>query len=250
MSGRLNRGVLLLAVGLIVLSPLSAEQVSAHHYEDSPIQPGAEIDYPGICSFNFVYEDTSENRYIGTAGHCVDHEGQYVIPAGFDQAIGQVTWRAYDDGLDFALIDIEEDLYHLVDPSVRHWGGPTGVATQADTAPGDRILHYGNGVYYRESELTSPRAGILLDHSDETYCAIAGVYGGDSGSSILTGDGLALGVNARLGLGCEPPTSLAGPTIPSILEEAKAQTGLELEVVTAPLEDAVDREQDRVEHLP
>ncbi len=250
MNGRLVPAATLVMVAVLLTVPLPADPASAHHHEDTPIQPGAEIGYPGLCSFNFVYEDASGKLYIGTAGHCVDHEGQYVIPAGFDQAIGQVVWRAYDDGFDVALIEIEPDLYHLVDPSVRHWGGPTGVATQDDTRPGDPVLHYGNGVYYRESELLRPRVGLLVDHGPETYCAMAGVYGGDSGSGILTGDGKALGVNARLGLGCQPPTSLAGPTIPYILDRAEDETGLQLDVVTAPLNDPVDREEQRVHHLP
>lgn len=250
MSERLGPAVVLAATAMLVLVPLPADTASAHHYEDSPIQPGAEIDHPGLCSFNFVYEDQAGDLYIGTAGHCVD-EGQYVIPADFDRAIGTVVWDAYDDGLDFALVSIDADLYDLVEPSVRHWGGPTGVATQQDTSAGDVLLHYGNGVYFRESELLRPRTAALVDHTEERYCAMAGIYGGDSGSGILTADGKALGVNVRLGLGCTPPTSLEGPTVSHVLDRAEQDAGLELDVVTVDgLKDPVERETQRVQHLP
>lgn len=249
MTGAPGRGWLLVIVGMLVLVP-AAQQASAHHYEESPIQPGAEIGYPGLCSFNFVYADQVGALYIGTAGHCVDHEGQPVIPADYDQAIGEVVWRAYGDGLDFALIEIEPELYDEVDPTVRHWGGPTGVAAQEDREVGDPVLHYGNGVYYRESELLRPRVGVLVDPGATHYCADTGVYGGDSGSPVLTGDGLALGIVVRLGLGCEPPTSLHGPTLPYILDRAEQQAGLDLDVVTGPLTEPVEREQQRLAHLP
>jgi hypothetical protein len=162
--------------------------------------------------------------------------------------IGTVEWRAYEQGLDFALIEIDPDLHDLVDPSMRHWGGPTGVATPDDTTTSDALYHYGNGVYYRESELLRSRVSGLVDHGTDTYCAEAAAYGGDSG--ILTADGKALGFNARRGPDCTPPTSLEGPTIPRVLDQAERQAGLDPDVVTAPLNDPVDREIQRVHHLP
>lgn len=249
MDRRLAVGGFVLAVALVASTGGFLGEASAHHYEESPIQPGAELSYPGLCSLNFVFEDPDERLFIGTAGHCVSHEGQYVIPADFDQAIGQVHWIG--EGLDFALIEIAEHLYDRVDPQVRHWGGPTGVALQSDTQAGDLVLHYGNGVYFQESELTTARAGILADQTAELFCTYASVYGGDSGSPMITADGQALGVNTHIPLDeCTPPTSLAGPTIEHALEQAEAQKGLKLDVVTAEMTDPMDREADRLAHLP
>lgn len=245
MLGRSKIGALAVLGGLLLV-PASSLPAGAHHHASSPIQPGAEISYPGVCSFNFVFEDTQGALYIGTAGHCVSRKGQYVIPAEFDQAIGQVAWIA--EGPDFALVEVEPSLYDRVDPAVRHWGGPTGMASLNDTQTGDRVQHYGHGAYYRESEATRPRTGVLVTHTNQTYCAEEPVYGGDSGSAVLTGDGLALGIATQIGVGCLPPTALQGPTVSHVLASAR-QAGLNLSVVTAPLADPVEREQARIAHL-
>lgn len=243
-------GARTLIVALIVaaLAP-GLSPVAAHHH--AVIQPGANMVEPYGCTLNFVFEDAGGDLYIGTAGHCVDEEGQQVHVDGIADAIGEVAWRDYWDinDIDIALVDIYDAKEDLVDPSVRYWGGPTGVAAQDETGPGTSVIHYGYGIGYGASETTRPRAGALVTQDEKAYCADTPVIYGDSGSPVMTGDGQALGIVARLGVYCLPQTTLEGPTVPRIIDQAKIQKGLDLSLVTTPLEDPVDREQDRLAHL-
>lgn len=196
-----------------------------------PIQPGAGISTPiGGCTLNFVYEDAQGTLYIGTAGHCanVGHR----IRAG-NVEFGTVVYseNAYPI-IDFALILIDPEDYHLVSPAVRYWGGPTGLFQYGEGQRGDRVMEYGYGMGYSSTEYTRRRVGVLSTVHPQRYSAALNCIFGDSGGPVLHGPtGKALGVVDVLQI---PGT--AGSLISYGLNRARILTGIDVTLVTAPLE--------------
>ena len=257
----------LVAVSVLGFAPVS----SGHHYV--AIQPGVERPGPRIggdasapppCTYNFIFRDQKKRRYIGIAGHCAGFatngvgQEMHVTDVG---RIGTVVWEApYPDGrncgfeglrpegaeycIDFALVEIDRALYGHIDPAVRHWGGPTGFVPSEEIAAGMTMYHYGRGNGFHASEMTRPRVGVVLG-------TVAGGCGyrtafpttpGDSGSPQIAGDGRALGFMTL----AEGDGAL-GMSIGCVLDAA-AKAGYRLKLETAPLTDAVQREQDRIAH--
>lgn len=123
------------------------------------IRPGAWIISPAGCTANFVFG--SEGDYsIGTAGHCTEVGDEVTIIAapGIVMAIGE-TVKSVDNGVgdDFALIDIYPEMQQHVNPSMAHFGGPTGVG---DPQFGDLVTHTGHGVVIGTGG--TPRAGVVV----------------------------------------------------------------------------------------
>lgn len=240
-TSRHKIGVLaLLAIALLAIPTPHSE---AHHY--FAIQPGALI--KPTCTLDFVFRgaDPSGGRglFIGTAAHCVEKEGIRVrVPALGE--FGTVAYRreAFDDdgslhALDFALIEIDRDKYKHVDPSVRFWGGPTGI--EWEPTAGMQTIHYGQGLGFHATEASRPRTGLIEYVKSERYwgefsgwyVALHPINAGDSGSAVLTAEGKALGTlnliaAAEKGL-------VSGPTMPLILHALKTE-GWRLSLVTAP----------------
>lgn len=236
----------LVGLSLIVgVAPGLLPGAEAHH--NKPIQPGARMTAPFGCTMNFVFRDAAAQLYIGTAGHCVRAEGEAVRVSGVAEPIGSVVWKGID--VDFALVAIDPALQGLVSPSVRHWGGPTGVskATPLRVSP-DVIYHYGFGIGYGLSELTRPRAGLLTFQGPAFFLAETTATFGDSGSPIILDSGEALGVVSEFAL-TQAHTD-RGPTVEYILAQAQVEKGLALSLETAPLKDPVARELERAKHRP
>lgn len=241
------RRILFLTLFILVNVPAAVE---AHHYQ--PIQPGALLGDP--CTMNFVFKDAKDALYIGAAGHCVPGEGRRAIAPEIG-GFGTIVFSREDSVnftepgnqsgplLDFALIKIDEDKYDLVDPAVRYWGGPTGIETQYAT--GSATLHYGQGLFWQATEMSRPRYGVLQERYrsgpfTDWYLASHAIMGGDSGSSLLTGTGTALGIidTVAVTFGNQPGV-IGGPTVELILEEL-AKDGIDVELVTAPFSSPTD----------
>jgi hypothetical protein len=260
----------LVAVSVIGLSPVS----SGHHYV--AIQPGSERPWPRVvkpppfdvgtppCTYNFVFRDQKHRRYIGTAGHCTGHEitevGQVMHIRDVGR-IGTVAWKAplprdqrecgeqlrpegVDPCVDFLLVRIDRALYGHIDPAVRHWGGPTGYLKADEIEAGLRMYHYGYGRGPHASEMSRPRAGVVLGMVPGG-CGYRTAYplsGSDSGSPQIVEDGRALGWMTTV----EGDGAL-GMTVDCAIREAR-KAGYRLKLETAPLTDAVEREQARLSH--
>ncbi|WP_034271584.1 hypothetical protein [Haloechinothrix halophila] len=123
------------------------------------IRPGAWIISPAGCTANFVF-GTDGDYSIGTAGHCAEVGDEVTIIAapGIVMAIG-TTVTSVDNGVgdDFALIDIYPEMQQHVNPSMAHFGGPTGVG---DPQFGDLVTHTGHGVVIGTGG--TPRAGVVV----------------------------------------------------------------------------------------
>jgi trypsin len=232
--------VVALVGSLLLMSAAPMPLAEAHHLR--PIQPGAQMTAPNGCTMNFIFGDQSGKLYIGTAGHCAN-AGQSVS-LGDIANIGTVAWDS--TGADFAMVAISPALYSLVDPAVRHWGGPTGVAAPTST-PGTLLYHYGYGLGFSTSELTRPRVGELTMSDGQSYLAETSATFGDSGSPFIAGDGKAVGVVSEYAF--DAAHTDRGPTVAYIIQRAQVEKGLTLHVVTAPLTDAVERTIAQLEHV-
>lgn len=202
---------------------------------DKPIQPGAVINAPHGCTFNFVFRDANRRLYIGTAGHCVDRVGQ-VVTDGQDRGVGTVVYRRQDPGDydDFALIRIYSSRYGDVNPAVRHWGGPTGYTTHTQTATGDRVLLSGYGMIFDLTSATRPRPGVLVQDDHADYRTYSPSIFGDSGGPVLhEATGKALGVVSGFIVPEFPQTISDGPTVARALYLLKTG-GIKVSLVTAP----------------
>jgi hypothetical protein len=194
---------------------------------DGVIQPGDALTVGNgqrICTYNFVF-DGSDDVYIGTAAHCV-YDGQTVGTEGFP-TMGTVVHDG--GGVDFALVDVDDELEHRVQAGVKgHPSAPLGVAERADTDRGD--LHYvsGYGTGFQGDETTREnRWGLQLAHGSSGYQSVTPFSPGDSGGPVVHAPtGQALGVagyiQACVGLtvdtGCTvPPVRVGGPTIDASL---------------------------------
>ena len=206
------------------------------------IRPGAWMFSPSWCTMNFVFGGTSGTTtttaakgkaaagkktatsgggsgwYIGTAGHCaeVGDEVTLIAAPGLLMNIGR-TVKSYnnDIGKDFALVEIYPEMVQYVNPSMTHWGGPTG--TNQNVAVGDPVVHSGHGLAIGTGG--TPRAGVVTyvgngDNNAETaYGWDGAAMLGDSGSAVRHVDGRAEGNLTHLVVGTEyAPAFIAGTT--------------------------------------
>lgn len=232
-------------------------------FDRPPIQPGAPIlgfvdRASQACTLNFVYEDAEGTLYIGAAGHCTGPEGVRVAHPVLGSFGTVVFHHVHNPGtpqlgtptegpqaLDFSLIEIDEDKHAYVDPSVRGWGGPTGVAEEVEQ--GSLVHLYGHAGVAKATEPTRQRSGIYEYAIEEGayegwYVAAHPTYGGDSGGAILTGDGRALGTMNTVA--ATAGGTQAGPTIALVLDHL-AETFGELSLVTADFQPLEDTEPDQ-----
>ena len=178
------------------------------------IRPGAWMFAPSWCTMNFIFRGGSTTTstttkgggkkaatsgggggsgwYIGTAGHCaeVGDEVTLIAAPGVLMVIGK-TVKSIDGGLgrDFALVEIYPNMVQYINPSMTHWGGPTG--TNSDVAVGDPIVHSGHGLAIGTGG--TPRAGVVTHVEGTAYgWDGAGIFG-DSGSAVRHAGGLAEG---------------------------------------------------------
>jgi hypothetical protein len=191
------------------------------------IHPGVQTDTAGgQCTANFIFTAGSD-VYIGQAAHCASTGGQTdtdgclagSLPLGTPvtvegashpgtlaysswvtmQALGETDADtcAYND---LALVRLDPADVAKVNPTIPHWGGPTGVDTDG-TAAGDRVYSYGNSSLRFGITQLSPKTGISLGSgggwSHDVYTVSPGIPG-DSGSAFLSPSGQALGVLSTL----------------------------------------------------
>lgn len=179
------------------------------------IRPGAWMIYPNWCTMNFIFSSTGwldgGPYYIGTAAHCVDRVGGFVVvavsptPGALPRAVAvgtvsHITSVSGDQviGSDFALVRIDSALSASISPSMTLVGGPTGVYRGASVVA---VLQAGHGAVLGTGGMA--RAGSAVSYSS-TYphgygMALLAVIG-DSGSPVRTSSGEALGNVTHIGV--------------------------------------------------
>ena len=186
------------------------------------IRPGSWMIAPAGCTMNFVFGSASD-YYIGTAGHCasVGDEVTLVAAPGVLMNIG-TTVRSVDNGIgnDFALVDVSPQMEQYVNPSMAHFGGPTGVGSPQ---PGDVVEHSGHGLVIGTGG--TPRAGVVVYRGNgdggDAFAWVGAASPGDSGSAVRLANGQAAGDLTHLVVGGPyVPGDVAGTTIAKMLQIA------------------------------
>lgn len=205
------------------------------------IQPGAAIITPHTtCTAGFVHSGPDGTRYLSTAGHCFGDQ----VECRYDAArvridgVGVFGSKAFcvRDGLgsDLALIRIDADKHHLVDPAMKTWGGPSA----ADGPIQGLARHYGHGIVYDSHEVTRARSGHTFERDDATFRMTGLVTNGDSGSPVRSDDGHAIGIITHANGNLEV-VSHSAPygygTSMARIDALAAAAGFQLTLVTAPI---------------
>lgn len=221
----------LLAASLAVLAPGGsvAAQPQWAPAGTATIHPGVQtVTGGGQCTANFVFSDPAGDVYLGQAAHCsatgdateTDGCRAASLPLGTPvdiqgasqpgtlvynswsamQAAGETDANTCQFN-DFALVRVHPSDVGRVNPSIPHWGGPTGLNTTGTTA-GETVYSYGNSSLRLGLTVLGPKTGLSLGDtgggwSHDVYTATPGIPG-DSGSAFLDSDGSALGVLSTL----------------------------------------------------
>ena len=210
------------------------------------IQPGAPLTDPTQfpdhaipysfhrCTMGFILADRRKVLYMVTAGHCVTAKGARTHTE-MGQAFGTVVFRMQSGTDDMALVKIDRARYNQVSPSVRDWGGPTGVATPATVKKNDQLKFSGFSFVLGDIALTRARTGVLVKQDAVHYMADTSASEGDSGAPFIDSrTGQAVGIVRDFGLTDNPPVTDDGPTLQRILT-LLTKAGFRLHLVTAPL---------------
>jgi hypothetical protein len=233
------------------------------------VRPGSSADG---CTFGFLFATTGSPergpRYIASAGHCfvpqgtertwLPGTGPAVTSGGV--RVGELQYAIWNQRVpnagvltggpaiaepdpalpphaDFALVRLDKEV--AADPSVCHFGGPTGPDLPAP--PETRVARfYGNGlgiglVPQTGTRPLPARSGALREIGTPWATGLRAVLsGGDSGMPVLDADGRAVGTLSALGwpMGSDPaPVARLGPHV------ARAEAALDkrLRLLTAPL---------------
>ena len=248
LTRRRPRARMATAIALCLGAAGVAAPASAHHY--APIQPGGPIllesdPNGGVGSVNFVFRDRrTKALYIGTAAHVTRGLGVGTeVPLDGVGKVGRLVYSREGSNAfsrqDFALVRVDARHTKKVDPSVRTWGGPTGVADPTTLLPGTMTYQYGQGAVFRHTQPTRAKVGPLMRMIEDDwgwmgwYLLTNWSFGGDSGSPILTADGQGLGVTITLAAPYGEPGWSAGPTLALVMQELRL-VGFDVELVTAP----------------
>lgn len=230
----------------------------------------------GQCTANFVFTDANGNVYLGQAAHCATkgessqtngcevqslpigitvtfREGGTPVSSGREIGTGTLAYsswltmqarreadRATCEYNDFALVRISRGDRRLVNPSVPHWGGPTGINLNGVNA-GDTLLSYGNSSLRAGDSQLSPQTYTAAGDDSTTdgwsHAVESPTPGipGDSGSAYLDAHGQATGVLSTLGFSI-PVINNVGDLAKELryAQEYSGIPGLRLELGTAP----------------
>jgi hypothetical protein len=212
------------------------------------VRPGAEVwSEGGGCTFNFMFrgyvrdeltgELVEEGRYMGTAGHCIvdQSEQEHVWQAGSgpeatdgaDRRIGEFAYAVNSSTKDFSLIRLDPDVQ--ANPSMCHFGGPTGIHDPTLSPVAPRVIqHFGQGLVFGDTVSARSGAGYMSD-PNWTFAATGASFG-DSGSGVEMDDGRAIGVLVAIS-----PLGIVITRLAPRVEDARKALGLEtLEIQTAP----------------
>ncbi|MDQ6798361.1 MAG: serine protease [Actinomycetota bacterium] len=191
------------------------------------------------CTANFVFTDRA-SVYIGQAAHCASTAGDSAtdgcispsLPLGTPvkvEGASRPGVLAYSSWLtmqaqgesdaatcrfnDLALVRIDPADAGKVNPSMPHWGGPTGLAPS--TSPITSLVYSsGNSELRHGLPLLMPKLGLSLgdDGGGWSHGVLTLTPGipGDSGSGFLDAQGRALGVLSTLQILPLPGTNGVG----------------------------------------
>ncbi len=230
-----------LAMGTVVASVAPATVASAAPppggwapAATATIHPGVQMFTDGAqCTANFIFTRGTD-VLIGYAAHCAGTGGATEtngcdaasLPLGTPVEITGATqpgtlvyssWLAMQAAgetdantcqyNDFAVVRIDPADVGRVNPSIPHWGGPTGLNTTGNPLL-SRLYTYGNSSLRLGLTILSPKTGVSLGTTaggwtHPSYTVTPGIPG-DSGSALLDAQGRASGVLSTLAIAPTP----------------------------------------------
>jgi hypothetical protein len=234
----MNRRYIALLAGVCALALAPATASAWAPAATAPVHPGVQTETQGAqCTSNFVFTDGS-STYLGQAAHCSGTGGATEtngcdsgsLPEGTAVTVSGATkpgTMVYNSWIrmqaagesdeetcqynDLALIRLDPADVARTNPSIPHWGGPTGVGTAAAL---DDVYTYGNSSLRLGITLLSPKRGKVVQVSPggwsyDLYTLTPGIPG-DSGSAFLNSTGQALGVLSTVAIAPLPASNGVG----------------------------------------
>lgn len=214
--------------------------------EKAVVRPGVPIHTPtGVCASNFLFvRPDNTSVFLGATAACMkDVPVGGLVTVGGPDVLGFLAYsswatmeelgekdpyaREYND---FAVVKIDEAYRDLVNPTMLHYGGPTGLAESGEAGLGTRVKTYTNDT--SQEGLVSGTAGewALLVHG------VPPTLPGGMGHGALTPDGKALGVVVNLGVAPNPGANGVA-RLDRLMAYARDHAKLYMDLVTAdPLE--------------
>lgn len=237
---RVRRAVLLALVAITAATVGTASAAAP----DDRVRPGLGYTSEGRgCSFGFLLSGSDRRLYAATAGHCgMRDDGERVWLRGDgpvvinDQKrrVGSFVYALDDDlkDVDFGLIRLDKGVEG--NPQMCAWGGPTRLLTEARPEL-TQLRQHGKGLVI--GNVTPTRTAVARSLPREPYTIVQGPFTpGDSGSSIMTADGAAMGQIVSLTIHALTPTAGAGVVrLEHALRAATQKIGIRFTLRTAPL---------------
>lgn len=225
--------------------------------EDAVVRPGVQVYADGgQCTSNFLYRSpVNGTLYLGAAAHCFyDNNGVRLTEVAvygtdftkaFDATLAWDSWHAMghpavvknpatgrnQDNVhpfDFAFIEIPAEHVDKVHPAVMHFGGPTRLGTPDDMGTLKKVISFGASSLRPVGGPGDWHEGYIVDKEPWTVTAYTVAPGipGDSGSSLMTKDGAAIGALSVLQIygfdlgsfDVTPPASNGYTDVPASLE--------------------------------
>jgi hypothetical protein len=204
------------------------------------IHPGAVLVTDGAqCTANFVFTRNDE-VFLGYAAHCAGTGGATdldgcatgSLPLGTPVEIEGArrpgvlvysSWLAMQVAKernanacaynDFALVRVDPVDRGAVNPSVPHWGGPTGL-NRTGNPGGASVFTYGSSSLRQGLTALSPKSGFSVGTdgggwTHPVYTLTPGIPG-DSGSGLLDGSGKATGILSTVNITPLPASNSFG----------------------------------------
>ena len=207
------------------------------------VRPGALVESRvGFCTMNFLFRGSDGRRYVGTAGHCVlADKGERSFgrkgPVAKDsngRAIGRFRYATLRGETDFALIRLNQRGRQTAQPSMCHFGGPTGVDTSRPSSP-LALEHFGQGVV--TGTVLAARTFTANGMRDPDYVFAQGtVAPGDSGGPVTRRDGRGVGLVVTVGAHFDQggPGTVGITRLGPQVARAEELIGDRVSIVTAP----------------
>ena len=236
-------GVLVVTAAPSATAPAAISASRWASVATAKIHPGTQMFTAGAqCTANFVFTDSRNRVYVGYAAHCAglgsatstngcetaSHPigtavrfgtGSTILSPGTTLGYGKLAYSSWRNmrrrGVtaanpcnynDFALVRVNPASVDTVNPTMPHWGGPTGLDT--DGVPAGSTVYSVGSSSLRLGGGSAAKTGSILNQGGGgwTYTVRTGNPGipGDSGSGFLGPDGRAMGVLSTLSIFPQP----------------------------------------------
>ena len=210
--------------------------------EDAVVRPGVDIYTPtAVCASNFLFvRPDNTSVFLGTTANCVrDLPVGGLVTIGGPEVLGFLVYSSWQtmeelgetdpyarEYNDFAVVKVDESWRDLVNPTMLHLGGPSGLADPSSAGLGARVKTYTND---------TSQEGLVSGHAGDWAVLVHGIpptLPGTMGRGALTPEGKALGVVVNLGVVPNPGANGVA-RLDTLMAYARDHAKLYMDLVTA-----------------